>query len=60
MYVKIDRKPESGCEIHTACCGRSGIPIRMKLVTGDVLVHDPFPFDTYAPSTKVTLLLVQS
>ena len=32
MYVAIDRKPENGCEIQTAACGRSGIMIRMKLV----------------------------
>lgn len=24
-YVAIDRKPENGCEIQTACCGTSGI-----------------------------------
>ena len=32
MYVAIDRKPENGCEIQTAACGRSGIVIRLKLV----------------------------
>ena len=32
MYVDIDRKPESGCEIQSACCGKSGIMIRLKLV----------------------------
>ena len=30
--MAIDRKPENGCEIQTAACGRSGIMIRMKLV----------------------------
>lgn len=33
-YVSIDRKPESGCEIQNACCGVSGIMLRLQLVTG--------------------------
>ena len=32
MYVAIDRKPENGCEIHNAACGRSGVMIRLKIV----------------------------
>ena len=32
MYVAIDRKPENGCEIQSAACGRSGIMIRLKMV----------------------------
>lgn len=31
-YIAIDRKPESGCEIQNAACGRSGIMLRLKLV----------------------------
>ena len=31
MYVEMDRKPENGCEIHSACCGESGIMLRLKL-----------------------------
>ena len=31
-YVALDRKPDSGCEIHTASCGHSGIMIRLRLV----------------------------
>jgi hypothetical protein len=31
-YVNIERKPESGCEIQDAACGRSGIMIQIKLV----------------------------
>ena len=30
-YVALERKPEKGCEIKTACCGRSGILVRMEL-----------------------------
>ena len=26
MYVAINRKPENGCEIQNAACGRSGVP----------------------------------
>ena len=32
MYVAIDRKPENGCEIQNAACGRSGVMIRLKIV----------------------------
>jgi hypothetical protein len=32
MYVAIDRKPENGCEIQDACCGVTGIMIRLKVV----------------------------
>jgi len=33
MYVAIDRKPENGCEIENTACGRSGIMLRLKMVT---------------------------
>jgi Transposase IS4 len=32
MYVAIERKPENGCEIQSACCGECGIMIRLKVV----------------------------
>ena len=32
MYVAIDRKPENGCEIQNAACGRSGVMLRLKIV----------------------------
>jgi Transposase IS4 len=32
-YVAIDRKPEDGCEIQNAACGRSGIMLNISLVT---------------------------
>ena len=31
-YVAIDRKPENGCEIQNAACGRSGVMIQLKIV----------------------------
>ena len=32
-YVARDLKPESGCEIQDAACGRSGIMLRLEIVT---------------------------
>ena len=32
MYVAIDRKPESECEIQNSACGRSGIMMRLQIV----------------------------
>jgi Transposase IS4 len=32
-YIAIDRKPENGCEIQNTACGRSGIILRLQLVT---------------------------
>ena len=32
MYIAIDSKPDNGCEIQDAACGRSKIMIRLKLV----------------------------
>ena len=34
QYVAIDRKPENGCKIQNAACGRSGVMLRLKLVKG--------------------------
>jgi len=33
MYVAIYGKPENGCEIQNAACGRSGIMLRLKIFT---------------------------
>ena len=32
-YVAMDRKPENGCEIRDAACGRNGIILRLEIVT---------------------------
>jgi Transposase IS4 len=41
FYVAIDRKPENGCEIQYACCGRSGVMMRLRLVKSvDALRED--------------------
>ena len=31
--MAFDRKPEKGCEIQNVSCGKSGITLRMELVT---------------------------
>lgn len=33
MYVALDCKPESGCEVQNAACRRSGIMLRLSVVT---------------------------
>ena len=33
MHIAIDRKPENGCEIQDACCGRSQVMISIEIVT---------------------------
>jgi len=33
MYVAIDSKPENGCEIQDAACGRSRIMLNLSIVT---------------------------
>jgi Transposase IS4 len=32
FYFAIDRKPENGCEIQSACCGKSGVMIQLRLM----------------------------
>ena len=31
-YIAFDRKPEDGCEIQNASCGRTGILMQLRLV----------------------------
>ena len=40
FYSDIDRKPESGCEIKTATCTKSGIMIRLEMVTTAEKTHN--------------------
>ena len=61
MYVAIDRKPDNGCEIQNACCGRSGIMMRLKLVKTaeeDRTHQDEHP-GGMLHGTKVLLYLVK-
>lgn len=39
-YVKLDRKPESGCELKTACCGTSGIMLAIELTKSAIETRD--------------------
>jgi hypothetical protein len=34
QYIAIDRKPENGGEIQDASCGKSGIILQLKVVSG--------------------------
>jgi len=36
QYICIDRKPENGCEIQNAACGRSGVMMQLRLVKSQV------------------------
>jgi hypothetical protein len=62
VYVALDRKPDNGCEIQNACCGRSGVMIQLKLVKsqqeeeGAYLQEDD---DGLLHGTKVLLSLVK-
>ena len=31
-YIAFDQKPEDGCEIQNACCGKTGIMMQLRLV----------------------------
>ena len=58
-YVAMDRKPENGCELKTSACSKSGVMLRIELVTGqeDNNLRD---FEhQYQDTTAVTLQLVQ-
>jgi len=50
MHIAIDRKPEDGCEIQDACCGRSGIMLRLKVVKSEEDDdHEASPEDANLP-----------
>jgi Transposase IS4 len=55
-YVAIDRKPESGCEIQTACCGSSGIMMSLRIIKGEDIEGD----DDHQHGLKVMLKLLDT
>ena len=61
MYVAIDCKPENGCEIQNACCGRCGIMMRLKLVktAEEEATHNQENEEGMLHGTKVLLFLVE-
>jgi hypothetical protein len=59
MYVDMDRKPESGCEIQNVCDGKSGIMLRMMLVKSNKLEnHTTTEESKLNHGTKVLKFLV--
>jgi hypothetical protein len=61
MYVAIDWKPENGCEIQNACCGRSSIMMRLKLVktAEEEATHHEVDSDGMLHGTRVLLFLIE-
>jgi hypothetical protein len=61
MFISMDRKPEDGCEIQNAACGRTGIMIRLKLVKTVREAHTEQGEDVEGLNhgTKVLLQLVK-
>jgi hypothetical protein len=61
MYVAIDCKPENGREIQNACCGRSSIMMRLKLVKTaeeEATHQDVDLVDGMLHGTKILLLFL--
>lgn len=60
MYVALDCKPESGCEVQNAACGRSGIMLRLSVVTTSEYqwATSDAPDDTLPHGTTVLKRLV--
>ena len=58
-YVSIDRKPENGCEIKSAACGKSGILIRLELVMSAEDTSERDYEKETSHGTAVTLRLVE-
>ncbi|KNC85052.1 hypothetical protein SARC_02745 [Sphaeroforma arctica JP610] len=56
-YVSRDRKPESGCDIWTACCGKGHFLLKLELVQS---ADDERKHETdHQHGTATTLRLVQ-
>lgn len=58
-YVAYDRKPENGCELKSAACGKSGIMLRMELVMGHTSGMRRDFTEEFSHTTALTLRLVQ-
>ncbi|KNC85700.1 hypothetical protein SARC_02111 [Sphaeroforma arctica JP610] len=57
-YVSMDRKPESGCEIWTACCGKGHFLLKLELVQSADASEREHEAD-HQHGTATTLRLVQ-
>jgi hypothetical protein len=60
MYVAIDQKPENGCEIQNAACGRSGVMLQIRLVKSlDEFDNEIIPESELNHGTKILKELVE-
>jgi Transposase IS4 len=57
-YVAIDHKPENGCEIQNATCGKTGIMMELHVVKGPVEEHLVLENDDEELSCKIMLHLL--
>lgn len=57
MYVAIDRKPENGCEIQDAACGRSGLTLQLRIVTSAADQHANMTAEELAGSHGTAVLM---
>jgi hypothetical protein len=58
-YIAIDRKPENGCEIQTACCGTSGIMMGLRIVKQEEIELEMESHASFNHGLKVMLNLLQ-
>ena len=58
-YVKLDRKPESGCELKTACCGKSGLLLALEITKSAEQTAQRSYEDTMQHGTATVLRLVE-
>ena len=55
VYIAIDSKPESGCEIHNSACGDSGVMLRLLIVNSaeDLVLHILENYEGIAHGTSI-------
>ena len=58
-YVALDRKPESGCELKTAACGKSGMVLNMEITLSAEETREKAYEGTVGHGTAVTLRLTE-
>jgi hypothetical protein len=51
-YLAIDRKPDNGCEIQTACCGKSGVMLQLRIVKTNKELQAQERLQSTAPITE--------
>ena len=59
-FMSVGRKPtDKGCEVHTVCCGVSGIMVGGEVFEGAKAMEDAKYCEKYQKSTALTLRLVE-